>query len=75
MEGNNLTLLNLGKFIEQALRFDLYLPYLYRPGLNKTVQSYDTQLSTLRRKIDFNHNTIYQQQKGLEKERRLLGVQ
>lgn len=37
MEGNNLTLLNLGKFIEQALRFDLYLPYLYRPGLNKTV--------------------------------------
>jgi hypothetical protein len=28
MEGNHLTLLNLGKFIEQALRFDLYLaPY------------------------------------------------
>lgn len=25
MEGNHLALLNLGKFIEQALRFDLYL--------------------------------------------------
>jgi hypothetical protein len=32
-------------------------------------------LSTLRRKIDFNHNTIYQQAKGLEKERRMLGVE
>jgi len=43
--------------------------------LDKTIESYDTQLATLKRKIDFNNNTIFQEQKGLEKERVLLGVE
>lgn len=48
---------------------------LDRPGLDKTIESYDNQLGTLKRKIDFNNNTIFQEQKGLEKERALLGVE
>jgi hypothetical protein len=47
---------------------------LSSPGLNKTIESYDIQLTTLKRKIDFNNSTIFQQTQGLEKERKLLGV-
>jgi hypothetical protein len=32
-------------------------------------------LATLNRKIDFNNNTIFQEEKGLEKERSLLGIE
>jgi len=34
----------------------------------------DNQLGTLRRKIDFNQNTIFQQTNALMREKLLLGV-
>lgn len=47
---------------------------LYRPGQTKSVENFDNQLATLRRKIDFNNNTIFQQKGALVKEKMLLGV-
>ena len=36
---------------------------LCRPSLNKNIELLDNQVSTLKRKIDFNLNTIFQQDK------------
>lgn len=48
---------------------------LFRPALNKSIELLDNQLATLRRKIDFNRNTIFQQTSALLKEKVLLGVE
>jgi hypothetical protein len=46
-----------------------------RPALNKSIEGLDNQLANLKRKIDFNQNTIYQQTNALIKEKTLLGVE
>jgi hypothetical protein len=43
--------------------------------LSKSIEGLDSQLATLRRKIDFNQNTIYQQTNALAKEKVMLGVE
>ena len=54
MDNKLIGIINTGKFISQTLKFDL-------PSLNKNIELLDNQVSTLKRKIDFNINTIYQQ--------------
>jgi hypothetical protein len=39
------------------------------------VEGFDNQLATLRRKIDFNNNTIFQQRAAQTKEKALLGME
>lgn len=56
MDNKQIAIVNTAKFIAQGLNFDL-------PSLDKNVELLDNQMSNLRRKIDFNLNTIYQQQK------------
>lgn len=60
MDSKCVGLLNNAKFIEQTLNFDLYFFIKFRPGLNKTIEVLDNQLTNLKRKIDFNENTIFQ---------------
>lgn len=36
---------------------------IHRPSMDKNIELLDNQISTLKRKIDFNCNAIYQQQK------------
>lgn len=35
----------------------------FRPSLDKSVELLDNQITNLKRKMDFNSNTIYQQEK------------
>jgi len=59
--------LSNAKFIEQALKFDL-------PGLDKNIEMMDSQLGMLKRKIDFNQNTIYQQEVEMGREISNVGL-
>ena len=46
----------------------------FRPGLDKNIEMMDSQLGMLKRKIDFNQNTIYQQEVEMGREISNVGL-
>jgi len=46
----------------------------FRPGLDKNIEMMDSQLGMLKRKIDFNQNTIYQQEVEMGRETSNVGL-